>query len=295
MFSHVFLILMENTSLSTLQSAMNGGNAPNLANLAKNYGTGSDYHGVAHPSLPNYIALTSGDTQGIGCDCSPSSGGSCITGVTCSLVLGTCKCDRNVTNLGDQLDKANVSWMAFGEDMGTPCNLSNSGNYAVRHMPFVYYDDIQTDSTRCKAHVVDYTKFSPASAPRFTYIAPNTVDDMHDPSLTAGIQNIKNGDAWIGPATSAILASSAYKQGGLFVVVWDEDDHSGGVLGSDDPIPIFLMSPYAKNGGYVSKAKADHYTLLATVEDGLGLPRMGKAAAKRAGFADTLSDYFPAK
>src|SRR5215472_1261313 len=69
LFTNVFLILMENTSLSTLQAAMQAGNAPNLKMLAGTYATGADYHGVAHPSLPNYIALTSGDTQGIGCDC----------------------------------------------------------------------------------------------------------------------------------------------------------------------------------------------------------------------------------
>jgi hypothetical protein len=73
------------------------------------------------------------------------------------------------------------------------------------------------------------------------------------------------------------------------VVVWDEDDASGGVSGTDDPVPIFVMSPYAKSGGFVSATKADHYALLATFEDGLGLPRMGKAAK-----ATPLADYFPA-
>ena len=54
------------------------------------------------------------------------------------------------------------------------------------------------------------------------------------------------------------------------------------------------MSPYAKTGGYVSTATADHYSLLATIEDGLDLPRLGKAASPGTGFAATLADYFPA-
>lgn len=291
LFSHVFVILMENTSLSTLQKAMNNGGAPNLAKLAQSHAMGSDYHGVAHPSLPNYIALTSGDTQGISCDCNPT--GSSCNAVNCNTLLHSCGCNKAVTNLGDQLDTAKVSWKAFGENMGSACNLSDSGDYAVRHIPFVYYDDIRKNATRCKAHVVDLSNFSPSTAPRFTYIAPNLVHDMHDP-FPATAQNIKNGDTWVGPAVNAILGSAAYKQGGLIVVVWDEDDLSGSGIGTDDPIPIFLMSPYAKSGGYVSKPKADHYSLLATIEDGLGLPRLGKAAAKRAGYADTLADYFPA-
>jgi len=38
------------------------------------------------------------------------------------------------------------------------------------------------------------------------------------------------------------MGSAAYAQGGLLVVVWDEDDGSGGLSGTDDPAPIFVMS-----------------------------------------------------
>ena len=78
------------------------------------------------------------------------------------------------------------------------------------------------------------------------------------------------------------------------MVVWDEDDESGGLRGSDDPIAIFVMSPYAKAGGYVSSVKANHYSLLATIEDGLGLPHLGMASNPGAGIAATLTDFFPA-
>jgi hypothetical protein len=186
-----------------------------------------------------------------------------------------------------------VTWGAFGEDMGKPCNIADSGNYAVRHVPFLYFDDIQTNTARCKAHVVDFTTLDWATAPTFTYVAPNLVDDMHDP-FPASSTNIANGDKWIGPLVTKIVASPGYTKGGLLVVVWDEDDDSGGLTGSDDPTPIFVISPYAKNTGYVSMPKANHYSLLATIEDGLGLPRLGKAAHPGTGVADTLSDFFPA-
>src|SRR5271155_895030 len=74
LFSNVYVILMENTSLTTLNQAMTGGTAPNLEALAKKYATAAQYHGVAHPSLPNYVALTSGGVQGIGCDCEAQTG-----------------------------------------------------------------------------------------------------------------------------------------------------------------------------------------------------------------------------
>jgi hypothetical protein len=300
LFSHVFLVVMENTSLSTLKAAMQASpsQAPNLQALATKYATGSAYHGVAHPSLPNYIALTSGDTQNVVCDCDASPGlGACSTSSTvcsASILFGNqCSCPNNATNIADQLEGAGKSWMAYGESMGTPCNLTDSGNYAQRHVPFLYYDDIQTNASRCKSHVVDFGSFSPDTAPDYTFIAPNLIDDMHNPDPTTSV-NIPDGDAWIGPQMAKIMASPSYTSGGLLVVVWDEDDGSGGLLGNtDDPIGIFVMSPYAKSGGFVSSVTANHYSLLATIEDGLGLTRLANAAHPGTNMAATLSDYFP--
>jgi len=290
LFSNVYVILMENTSLSTLQAAVTAGTAPTIKNLQTNYASSSNYHGVAHPSLPNYIALTSGDTQGIGCDCKAQTGqGSCNVG-TCNLLLGLCSCNRSATHIGDQLETASKTWMDFGESMGTACNLTDSSPYAVRHNPFLYYDDVQTNATRCNAHVVDLSNFNPASPAVFNFIAPNLTSDMHDPDpVTDAVHvNIPNGDTWLGSHVGAITTSSPYQQGGLLVVVWDEDDGSGGIQGTDDPIGLFVMSPYAKAGGYKSTVHADHYSLLATFEDGLDLGRIGSAAS-----ATPLTDFFP--
>jgi hypothetical protein len=297
MFSHVFLVVMENTSLSTLTAAMTGGAAPHIAAMGAKYASGSDYHGAAHPSLPNYIALTSGGTQGIACDgdADPTLSACSTTKVICEgEALFGCSCSNHAMNIADQLEAAGKSWKAFGEDMGTSCNITDSGNYAQRHVPFLYYSDIQSNTARCQAHVVDFGTFSAATAAVYNFIAPNLIDDMHNPDPTDST-NIPNGDKWLGPQVTAITAASNYQQGGLVVVVWDEDDGSGGILGdTDDPIGIFVLSPYAKSGGYVSSVKANHYSLLATIEDGLGLPRLGMAASPGSGIAATLADYFPA-
>jgi hypothetical protein len=297
MFSNIFLILMENTSLTTLDAAITAGAAPNLDGFGKTYASGSAYHGVSHPSLPNYIALTSGSTQGIGCDCEAQTGqGSCNIAV-CNIALGDCSCDQSVPNLADQIETAKETWLAFGEGMSTPCNTMDDSTtqYAVRHVPFLYYDDIQSNIARCGSHVVDFSSFNPATAPQFTFIAPNLTDDMHDPT-PATQANITNGDSWIGPQVTKIMASSSYTNGGLIVVVWDEDDDSGlGSSGSDAPIPIYLISPYAKSAGYLSSVEADHYSLLATIEDAMNLPRLGMAGMSRPMMADTLADFFPSK
>src|SRR5205807_665542 len=141
-----------------------------------------------------------------------------------------CACPRKVTNVADQLEAKGLGWKAYGEGMGAACTLTDDANtgYAVRHVPFLYYDGIQGKPDRCKAHVVDL--------------------------LPGGV------------STAA-----------------------------DGPVPLIVVSPFAKTK-FESKVKADHYTLLATIEDALALGgRLGQAGKQRTGMADTLSDFFPAQ
>ncbi|MFO0723506.1 MAG: alkaline phosphatase family protein [Myxococcota bacterium] len=283
-FTHVFVIVMENTSEDTLQMSTN---TPYIHGLISAWSSASDYHGVTHPSMPNYLAMTSNvDTSGIHCDCQPT-GGTC-NALNCNLISGNCGCPQMAQHLGDQLEAAGLSWKDYGEDMGSPCNTSIAGDYAPKHVPFLYYDNVLSNSARCNAHVVDYSNFAgDLSAPAtYSLIAPNLVHDMHNP-ITGGATNLANGEAWLSTNVPPILASSAYTSGGLLVIVWDEDDLSG-ILRPDDPIPMILISPYAKHGGFVSAIHADHKALLATIEDGLGLPRLGSASTA------PLADYFPA-
>jgi hypothetical protein len=282
-FSHVFVVVMENLSFSELQEADNIKQSPYLQGLMKTAAYGTNYHGVAHPSLPNYLALTSGDFYKVHCDCSPMGDGDC--GIfSCTRFTNSCSCPQDAQHLGDQLEAASLSWRAYGESMGrdTPCRMDTDSLYAARHVPFVYYDNLQADLDRCDAHVVDYSYLAEeTTVPSFVFIAPNLTDDMHDP-IIGHSPNIMNGDTWLSQNVPALAATP----GALVVVVWDEDDYSG-LFSDDDPIPIFVLGPYAKKV-YMSTVQADHYSLLATVEDGLGLGRIGNAMG-----ATPLSDYFP--
>jgi hypothetical protein len=216
--------------------------------------------------------------------------GRACTFLTCNDLISSCGCPLAGGHLGNQLDAIGKRWRNYGESMGAPCNFASAGDYAARHLPFLYYDDVQSDAGRCRDHIVDFTAFVSdlqADPPELALIAPNLIDDMHSP-FPAGATNYTNGDRWLAAQVPPILASPAYRRGGLLVIVWDEDDLSG-ALAADDPIPLLLLSPLAKQGGYESTAHADHYSLLATMEDGLGVPRLGRAAA-----ATPLRDYFPA-
>jgi hypothetical protein len=193
-------------------------------------------------------------------------------------------------HLGDQVEAAGKTWKNYGEGMGSACNLSSAGAYATRHLPFLYYDNVQSNSSRCGSHVVDFAGFNTdlsGTTPNLVFIAPSLDDDMHGTGILQSGTDISNGDAWLSTNVPLITASNAYKNGGVIFIVWDEDDLSG-TLAKDDPIPLFVMSPYAKSGGYASPNHADHYALLATIEDGLGITtRLGGAQG-----AATLGDFF---
>src|SRR5262245_11458919 len=64
---HIFFIMMENHATS--QIIGNSADAPFINMLAQRYSLATNYHGVTHPSLPNYLAAISGDFQGIWDDC----------------------------------------------------------------------------------------------------------------------------------------------------------------------------------------------------------------------------------
>src|SRR6266852_8418154 len=60
--SHVFVLVLENRSYSQVVGTSY------IAQLASQYGLASNYRGISHPSLPNYLAMTSGSTWGVADD-----------------------------------------------------------------------------------------------------------------------------------------------------------------------------------------------------------------------------------
>ena len=78
-----------------------------------------------------------------------------------------------------------------------------------------------------------------------------------------------------------IRGSPAWTLGSVLLITWDEDDHS-----ADNNVLTLVVRP----GGHhaVSRRPYDHYSLLATVEDLLGVPRLGRAA-QAAAMTDLLN------
>jgi len=266
----VFLILMENHNWSTITPSA----APYINNTLLAVGSHAEQYFNApgiHPSLPNYLWLEAGTNFGISDDNAPSSN---HQGTTSHLVT--------------LLKNANITWKSYDEDIsGTSCPLTNVSKYAVKHNPFVYFDDVtnalSTTSAYCIAHVRPYTELATDlnnnTVASYNFITPNLCNDMHDCSVTTG-------DTWLATNVAMIMNSTAYQQGGVIFITWDEGESSQG--GADGPIGLIVLSPKAKGAGYKNTIHYTHGSTLRTIEEIFHLtPLLGDAAN-----ATDLSDLF---
>ena len=115
---HVMVVMMENEGATQI---IGNPAVPFINSLASTYGSATDSYAVGHPSLPNYLDIVSGSTQGVTVDQPPSSGSY-----------------AGVTTLADQLSGAGFSETAFAENL--PADPTNdSGLYDVDHFPWVYF------------------------------------------------------------------------------------------------------------------------------------------------------------
>jgi len=260
-YRHVIWIWMENHSSGTI---VGSAQAPYLSALARECGLATNYHNITHPSLPNYVAATSGLSysalQGFLADCDPGAG-----------------CDTSAPSIFGQGE----TWKAYEESMPSGCYPSNSGEYAVRHNPPAYYTTLHS----CSSDDVPYSQLATDLAhdqlPAFSFITPNLIDDMHDGTVA-------DGDTWLSRNLSAILGSTEYRDGSTVVfITWDEGEDGGYASGESCAtnttdvscdVATLVISPSTK-AGTRSGALFNHYSLLATAEQLLGLPKLGLAAA----------------
>ena len=209
-----------------------------ISRLARQYAAATNYHAVAYPSLPNYLALTSGSTWGIADD-------------------GFHRLPD--ADLGAQLSAAGISWRAYMEGMTGDC-FNSPYPYALKHNPFAYYGGA------CPPEVVPFTHFGSdmqGNVPRFVWITPDLCHDGHDCSTAVA-------DDWLAQTVPKILATSAWKDGGLLFITWDE--------GYNNSNHVLTLVVRPNPVWHSSTVDYDHYSLLATIQDHLGVPRLGQAA-----------------
>ena len=304
-----FVIVLENHSEQTV---IGDPNTPFISSLAQTYGQATNYFGVTHPSLPNYVAMISGSNWWTNND-NPAN-----------------RFDH--TNLIDELDAAHISWAAYMEAL-PPDPLadfwpsSSAPLYASKHNPFALFTDIRSDPARV-ANIKPYTSLASDlasdDAPRFVYIVPDQCNDMHGGVFTAvadhpetpcpfgrtnddpnDAQLKRNADTFVQGAVSTIMSSPAWTKHSAIFIVADEGDFTGNsvnggwdspagccdspVLPAGDPdisaawpggvfggglVPAVVIDPTGPRH-YINDTPFNHYSLLRTIEDAWQLPELG--------------------
>jgi phosphatidylinositol-3-phosphatase len=251
-FKHIFVIVLENKEY---EHVIGSDQTPYLRTLEQQYGLATNFYGTRHPSLPNYLAMTGGDTFGITSNCTD--------------------CTIDAPNLVDQLEAAGKSWKAYMEAMPSPCFVGDNGKlYRQKHNPFIYYNNVRNDPARCNK-IVPFTEFAADlqsnSLPDFVWITPNMCNDAHDCPIDAG-------DAWLRDWVPQILASPAWKDNGALFITFDEGSTNAGCCqhAAGGRIATLVVSPLVQPG-FRSDVPYTHYSLLRTIEAAWGLPLLGKA------------------
>jgi len=257
-WDHVVWIWFENHGYGAV---IGSSAAPHINHrLVRGCGLATNYHALAHPSLPNYIAATSGlalDALGpLRDDCNAT--GPCHTSAPSIFALAP-------------------SWGAYAESMHKPCTHWFTGAYAASHNPAVYYTSLDA----CRTHDLGLPALRAAldsdTLPAFVFITPNMCDSMHNCSVATG-------DAWLWRIVQRLTASAAYRRGTMAVfVTWDESASDD----SSEHVATLVISPSTRP--HTRSARPfDHYSLLRTTEEMLGIDRLlgeaRRAPSMRAAF-----------
>ncbi len=261
--SRVVVVVEENHASSQI---IGSPQAPFLNHLATQGTLLTRYFAITHPSLPNYLAMVSGDTHQITNDCT--------------------SCNLDAPNLADQLEAAGVSWKAYMEDLPAPCSDAHTaGAYAKKHNPFMYFTSVRDHPDRC-AKVVPLdqldTDLQAGRLPRLVFVTPNLDHDMHgageggnDPALTA------TADHWLEDLYGRLAGSSAWREDTRLVVTWDEaanGDKLGccGGLAAGGQVATIITGPHVQAAR--DNTPYSHYALLRSIETLFHLPYLGHAS-----------------
>jgi acid phosphatase len=239
----VLTFVVENHSLRQMNASM-----PYIYRLARTYAYADHYQAITHPSLPNYLAMASGETHGVTDDGDPSEHP--LDGQTVfdqALTLG-----RTAT--------------IYADSMTSRCQLGSSGRYAVKHNPWAYFVDGRDG---CRRHDVPVRRLAAdieaGRLPNAGMVIPDLVHDAHDASLGAA-------DDWLKAQIRTVRQGPDWRSGHLAIVVTaDEDDHAG-----DNTVLTVVASRYQHE--LVVHAPLDHYSLTGLYDAVLGATPLGAAA-----------------
>ncbi|KAK3367918.1 phosphoesterase family-domain-containing protein [Podospora didyma] len=250
-FDRFVQIFLENTDYSKAIANTN------LAYLASQGISLTNYYAITHPSQPNYVAAVGASTNSITGD-------------------GFVRIASSVKTIVDKLEPAGISWGIYQEDMpysGFQGNwknqVSGADDYVRKHNPLVVYDSITVDANRaakCKNFTMFTKDLNTNKLPQWMFITPNMTNDGHDTSVTTAGSWARN---WLTP----LLANPSFNIARtLIILTFDE----GTTTGTNQIYAVLLGSAVPTSlRGTTNSTRYTHYSLLKTVERNWGLTAIG--------------------
>jgi len=257
---HIMVVMMENKNYSEV---IGQPDQPFTNSLANGAGLATESYALGHPSLPNYLEIVSGSAQGVTDDNPPSA-----------------HSFPGVATLADQLAAVGDTAKAYAEDL--PADPTNdSGNYAVRHMPWEYFPGTDIAVADASSLVTD---LNGAGAPDFVWYSPNMIDDEHDGT-------VQQGDAFLAQFVPQVQSTAWYRAGGQIVIEWDEaDTDNSGINGTSGGglVPTIVVSQALEAHPEQDPTPVTTAGVLHSIERAYGLPYLGDAADPASGNIDAL-------
>ena len=246
-FRHAIVVVFENRGAAQV---LRSPEATTFRALAERYATLGRYDAVAHPSLPDYLALVSGSTQGVRGDC-----------VACVV---------SARSLVDSLAHRSLTWKTYVEDL--PRRDTHVHRPAVKaRIPFLYFRDVLSSPRRMR-DIVPLSEFDrnlrADRLPAFSLVIPDLCHDMHDCA-------VRNGDRWLASFMRPLLRRGELQHSVVFIVFDEARGHRD--AGGGGRVPAIVVSPLVRPDS-VSMHLLSHYSLLRTLEDAWKLPHLGHSA-----------------
>jgi len=266
---HVFLVVLENHSFGQVigNPAM-----PYLNGLATAHSLAADYFANAHPSIPNYFMLTTGNLETLDDN-----------------FTGTISDD----NIVRALTGAGKTWKAYVESIpSTGYTGPSAGTYLKRHNPFAFLSDVANSPTQA-SNMVPFSQLSTdlnaGSLPNFVYIVPNSQNDAHDcpggGSSCTDDQELAAADAWLKANIDPVINSPKFGNS-VLIITFDESVATDFTNGGGQ-VATVLVGPHVKTG-FRSSTTYQHQSLLHTMLQLLNVNDMPGASA----VAASMGEFF---
>lgn len=276
---HVFVIYMENKGAADIVGSPN---APYMNSLINTYGYDDNYYALGHPSDPNYFRILGGSDFGIDYNSAPNS--------------------IDAPNLMQEMDQAGISWAGYAQSMPTAGDLVSSGDYSADELPFTQFGYVYGNTPDyLQDHLLPLTQLStdladPSTFPGFTWIAANEDNNGEGPvdTLSGVLQfiatqlgdhqyNVAAADQFVQQEVSTIESSKTWtdpNEKDAIIIVTDEDNNnlSLGFGNQGNNVPMIVIPSAGavtyggmQSGNFTTDAYYNEYSLMATIEDALGL------------------------